>query len=350
MGSRKIKVLIVDDSAVVQLLLGHVLKGDPQFEVMGTANDGEEAVAFVARHAPDVVLMDVHMPKLDGIEATRRIMETHPVPIVVASATLHPTEVSLSFRALEAGALAFVDKSARVGTPDFDRAIQHIKQTLKLMSEIKVVRRHPRSRKKTPAAPAPLPEPVPGIRAVAIGVSTGGPPVLRTILANLPKDFPAPLLVVQHITPGFLPGLITWLKETTGVSGHIAAQGMQPLPGHLYLAPDDFQMGLDRAGRIELSKGEPEHGLRPSVAYLFRSMAQVLGNRAVGVLLTGMGRDGADELKLMKDRGAVTMAQDKATSVVHGMPGEAIALGAATYVLPPEGIAAVLSSLAKRPG
>lgn len=350
MDTPKIKVLVVEDSAVMQLLLVHLLKNDPAFEVIGTANDGDEAVAFVAHRKPDVVLMDVHMPKMNGIEATRQIMASHPVPIVMASATLQQEEVSLTFLALEAGALAFVDKSARVGTPGFDQAIQRIKQTLRLMSEVKVVRRWHRAAKSAGAESA-----VPSVsrtsadvRLVAIGVSTGGPPVLRTVLAGLPKNYPVPLLIVQHITPGFLPGLVDWLSQTTGIPSHIAAQGTQSRPGHAYLAPDDFQMGVDQSLRITLSKAQPEHGLRPAVAYLFRTVAEIVGNRAIGVLLTGMGKDGAQELKLMKDRGAVTIAQDKGSSVVHGMPGEAIALGAASYVLTPEAIAAVLTSLVSR--
>jgi two-component system, chemotaxis family, protein-glutamate methylesterase/glutaminase len=352
MERRKIKVLIVEDSAVVQLLLVQLLKSDPDFDVIGTANNGEEAVAFVSRNKPDVILMDVHMPKVDGIEATRRIMETLPVPIVVASATLPADEVSLTFRALEAGAVAFVDKSARVGTAHFDQATQRIKQTLKLMSEVKVIRRWNRPGKTAAEelAARPVKRTTAAVKLVAIGVSTGGPPVLRTILAGLPKGSSVPLLIVQHIAPGFLPGLADWLSKTTGIPSHIATHGTQPLAGHAYLAPDDFHLGVDAAGRIILSKAEPEHGLRPAVAFLFRAVAETLGHRAVGVLLTGMGKDGARELKSMKDCGALTIAQDKDSSVVHGMPGEAIALGAATYVLPPDGIAAMLASLANRKG
>ena len=278
-------------------------------------------------------------------------METLPVPIVVASATMPADEVTLTFRALEAGALAFVDKSARVGTVHFEQAAQRLKQTLKLMSEVKVIRRWNRPGK---AAAEGLPTRPPRrttaeVKLVAIGVSTGGPPVLRTILAGLPKHSSVPMLIVQHIAPGFLPGLAHWLTQTTGIPSQIATHGTRPLAGYAYLAPDDFHMGVDAAGRIILSKAEPEHGLRPAVAFLFRTVAEMLGQGAVGVLLTGMGKDGAQELKLLKDGGGLTIAQDKDSSVVHGMPGEAIALGAATYVLPPDGIAALLASLVQRP-
>jgi two-component system, chemotaxis family, protein-glutamate methylesterase/glutaminase len=348
----RIKVLVVEDSAVVQLLLVQLLKRDPQFDVIGTANNGEEALTFVAHIKPDVILMDVHMPQMDGIEATRRIMETEPVPIVVASASLRSDEVSLTFRALEAGALAFVDKSARAGSPEFDESVKRLKQTLKLMSEVKVVRRRRPANLANVAAAKPTAIPLkgrgPAAKLVAIGVSTGGPPVLQRILSGLPKNFPLPLLIVQHITPGFLSGLTDWLCETTGLPSHVARHETVPKPGNAYFAPDDFHMGLDHAGRIVLSKAAPEHGLRPAVAYLFRSVTDVLGSQSVGVLLTGMGKDGAEELKQMKQSGAVTMAQDQESSIVHGMPGAAIALGAATYVLSPEGIAAALASLAQR--
>jgi two-component system, chemotaxis family, protein-glutamate methylesterase/glutaminase len=170
--------------------------------------------------------------------------------------------------------------------------------------------------------------------------------VLQTILASLPKNFPLPLLIVQHITEGFLPGLVDWLNQTTGFQVHIAAYGSAPLPGHVYLAPDGYHMGLSAGGRIILTKEAPENGLRPAVAHLFRSLAEVCGANAIGVLLTGMGKDGAAELKLMKDKGAVTVAQDRESSVVHGMPGEAIALGGATQVLPADKIADFLRTLA----
>jgi two-component system chemotaxis response regulator CheB len=167
----------------------------------------------------------------------------------------------------------------------------------------------------------------------------------------LPRHFALPLLIVQHIAAGFLPGLVEWLAQTTGFPIHIATHGEPVAPGCAYLAPDGVHMGLGANCRIALSEHAPENGLRPSVGHLFRSVASVCGGNAVGVLLTGMGRDGAEELKQLKDLGAFTIAQDAASSVVHGMPGEAIKLGAAGYVLAPDKIAAMLAALAaKKPG
>jgi len=253
---------------------------------------------------------------------------------------------------MEAGAVACVEKPVAREHADFEQRVTNLLQTVKLMSEVKVVRRWPRSRSTPLLAPAARPvelKPAPaGVTLVGIGASTGGPPILRTILSSLPKDFPAAILIVQHIAHGFLPGLVEWLNQTTGLQVHVASHGTCPLPGHAYLAPDDFHMGVSASGRMVLARGEPENGLRPSVSFFFRSMAEVFGQNALGVLLSGMGKDGAAELKLMKDSGAITIAQDRESSIVHGMPGEAIELGGATLVLAADSIADTLITLVNR--
>ena len=345
-----INVLIVEDSSVVREFLIHVLSADPGIRVVATAHDGEEALEAVRRHRPDVITMDIHMPKMDGLEATRRIMETDPTPIVIVSGSTDPNETAMMFRAMEAGALAVLMRPNGIGHPHYEATAKELVQTVKLMSEVKVVRRWPRARQHD----APVPRPVQTglaraparVRIVAIGASTGGPPALQTILAALPKDFPVPLLIVQHITAGFVRGFVEWLAQSATLPVHVATHGELVLPGHVYIAPDECQMKVERGGKIALTKDAPENGLRPSVSYLFRSVAQVYGCDAVAGLLTGMGRDGAEELRVLKEKGAVTFAQDKDSSVVHGMPGEAIRLDAAMLVLPPEKIAAVLTSLA----
>jgi two-component system chemotaxis response regulator CheB len=291
--------------------------------------------------------MDIHMPKLDGFEATRRIMETNALPIVICTATADPQELQVAFRSMEAGAVACVEKPVGPGGPDFAARCTNLCQTICLMAEVKVVRRWAKPRLANARARAltvavPNAAHAPRSRVVGIGASTGGPPVLQMILSGLPRDFGMPILIVQHIAHGFLPGMVEWLNQTTGQHVHIAAHGAVPAPGHVHIAPDDFHLGVSSSGRLLLSREPPENGLRPSVSWLFRSMAENLGAGAIGVLLTGMGKDGALELLGMRQRGALTIAQDRETSVVHGMPGEAIALGAALHVLPVDRIAGAL--------
>lgn len=348
-----IKVLIVEDSPVAREFLTYILTSDPEVQVVGMATNGAEALEAVGRLRPDVITMDIHMPIMDGLEATRRIMETTATPIVIVSGSASAAEATSTFRAMEAGALAVIVRPAGMSHTAFETETKELIQTVKLMSEIKVIRRIPRM-SSDPGLVAPLTTPIRKvnaiIKAIAIGASTGGPPVLKQILSGLPRELPVPLLIVQHIASGFVQGFAEWLSGTSGFPVRIASDGEALLPGHGYISPDGFHMGVASGPQIVLSDHPPENGLRPSVAYLFRCVARVFGPGAVGVLLTGMGRDGAHELKIMKESGAITIAQDQESSVVHGMPGEAIKLGAATHVLPPQGIAAMLSALVLKKG
>lgn len=346
-----IKVLIVEDSPVAQEFLTYILTSDPEMQIVGVANNGEEALTLVAREKPDVITMDIHMPVMDGFEATRRIMETHPTSIVIVSGSTSAAELSSTFRAIEAGALAVVLRPPGLDHEEFESASKELIQTVKLMSEIKVVKRIAAREKKWkpstgPGLPAPKAEME--IRVAAIGASTGGPAILLQILSVLPKDLSYPILIVQHIANGFISGFIEWLGSTSQFPVSIAVHGQDLIPGHAYVAPDGFHMGVKDGPRVVLSDHAPENGLRPSVAYLFRTVAQVFGPQSMGILLTGMGKDGADALKTMKERGAITVAQDEESSVVYGMPGEAVRLGAATHVLSPEGIAAMLTDLGRK--
>jgi len=344
-----IKVLIVDDSVVVQEFLRHILVSDPAIEVVGIANNGEEAIELVGQKKPDVITMDIHMPKMDGFETTRQIMETQPTPIVIVSALSRVKEAAYTFRLLEAGALTVVLRPPAFDTPGNKAAAEELILTVKLMSEVKVVRRciSPKCRNSM-AAPVKTPKAVSGIQLIAIGASAGGPQALQRLLSRLPREFPVPVLIVQHIATGFVEGFADWLGGSILLPVHLAVRGEKPLPGHCYLAPDNFHMGLGADLNIVLSSEEPQNGSQPSVAYLFHSVAGVLGPHAVGVLLTGMGRDGASELKEMKDKGAVTFVQNEESCVVFGMPGEAVKLDAATYMLSPEEIADSLTALVKK--
>jgi two-component system, chemotaxis family, protein-glutamate methylesterase/glutaminase len=349
MRPQQIKVLVVEDSLTMRALLVHAIECDQRLHVSGEVTSGEEAVERLKHDRPDVILMDIHLPRMNGFEATRRIMQTHPVPIVICSAIAEPDVVATTFEAIHAGALAVVAKPGGPGTPLFEASVKHLVDTLRLMSEIKVVRRWRQHRSHAITAAAPLRRVADGSdrapKIVAIGTSTGGPPVLRTILAGLTPAFPAPVLVVQHISRGFLPGLVEWLTHDSKLPIHIATQGERPLPGHVYFAPDGSHLGVDSQGQFALTPRAPDDVLCPSVSHLFNSLAEVYGAGAVAVLLTGMGKDGARELALLKEQGATTIAQDKKTSVVHGMPGEAIRLQGATYVLPDTDVAATLVRL-----
>jgi two-component system chemotaxis response regulator CheB len=344
-----IRVLVVEDSPVVREFLVHILSSEPEIRVVATASNGEEALEEVERVKPDVVTMDIHMPKMNGLEASRRIMQTHPTPIVIVSGTSNLREATKTFHAMEAGALAVVPRPEGIGHPNHRQEAAQLIQTVKLMSEVKVVRRWARPPRGSAAAPVlppreVAPRPLPNeVQVVAIGASTGGPLVLQTIFADLPRDFSVPILVVQHMAAGFIAGFVEWIAQTSSLPVSVARHGEPLLPGHAYLAPDGFQMKVGMGGRVLLTADQPENGLRPSVSSLFRSVAEIYGRRAIGILLTGMGKDGAEELRVMKEKGAITIAQDKESSVVHGMPGEAINLDAATYVLPPGRIAEVLA-------
>jgi two-component system chemotaxis response regulator CheB len=351
-AGQTIRVLVVEDSPVLRDLLVHILESDPDIRVIATADNGEQALERVQRQRPDVIAMDVHMPKMTGLEATRKIMESFPTPIVLVSGSSMRDEAAAAFQALEAGALAFIQKPNGVGHSQYEQTARHLRETVKLMAEVKVVRRWPRrevapGRARMPATTVATGDTVGEADVVAIGASTGGPIALKAIFSELPKDLAVPILVVQHIALGFTDAFAEWLGQSSGVVVRVASHGQFIQGGDAYIAPDGHHMKIERGGRIALSQHELENGHRPSVSCLFRSVAAVFGRKAIGVLLSGMGNDGAEELKTMKEKGALTIAQDRESSIVHGMPGQAIELDAATYVLSPERIAATLQGLRK---
>jgi two-component system chemotaxis response regulator CheB len=342
---RHTAVLVVEDSLSAREMLVGILESEPSLHVVGAVSSGKAAVAFLRAHTPDVILMAEGRDGLDGFDTTRQIMATQPVPIVLCGGS-SGSVADRSSRAADAGAVAWVEKPDRAMQADFTRLAGQIRQTVKLMSEVRVVRRwsHARSSPSptysAPEGGAPL-----AVSVVGVGASTGGPQVLQRVLSRLPAAFPVPILVVQHIARGFLPGLVDWLNQTTPFTVKIGADCVMPQPGSVYLAPDDVNMGVVLGGRIRLHAGDPTSSLRPSVSHLFMSLANVCGPTAIGVLLTGMGKDGSAELKLMRDAGAITIAQDRESAVVNGMPGEAVRLGGATYIWPPDRIAAGLASM-----
>jgi two-component system chemotaxis response regulator CheB len=340
-----INVLVVEDSRVARDYLVYAIETDPEMRVIGAADSGEAALEFLGQHRPDVILMHIHLPGIDGFETTRRIMSSVPVPIVVCTASTDFDQMHTAMHALEAGALTVLKKPRGFGGPS-NGAEAGMINALKLMSEVKLVRRWSQTTAAARAVAEPMPRDPLGHDAaiVAIGASTGGPPVLSQILSGLSPAFAAPILVVQHIAAGFTAGFAEWLATSSGLPVHVAHGGEIPLPGQVYVAPDDHHLRVSPHGELQTTQDDPHNGLRPSAGVLFRSVAASFGHRAIGVLLTGMGRDGAEELKLMADQGALTIAQNEESCVVFGMPAEAIRLGAARFVFPPHRIAELLNA------
>ncbi len=342
------KVLIVDDSATLRHLIRAILTTDPELNIIGEARNGKEAVQMVARLHPDVVTMDIQMPHMDGYEAIRRIMSENPVPIVVLTSTESDIRLGATYKGVESGALMVIGKPR--GFPGDDPEAVELINVVKAMADVKVIRR----KWKVEATPEPPGKGhpmgkasllLPRYRLVAVGTSTGGPPALRTVLGDLPDTFPVPVVVVQHISKGFTEGLARWLNETISVRVKLAEAGERLLAGTVYIAPDGVHLQVTGQGKAALLQESPMDGHRPSVTALFNSVAKQYGRGAVGVLMTGMGRDGANGLYAMKQEGAYTIAQDEASSIVFGMPKEAINMGAAGEVLALQEIAQRIKEL-----
>lgn len=341
-----IKVLIVDDSKVIQQFLAHILSSDDEIEIVGFACSGSEAIEMAKSKKPDIITMDIHMPGISGFEATRTIMETVPTPLVIVSGSLKTKDEVNLFRSVEAGALALLSRPPAIEHPQFKSSADELIRTVKLMSEVKVIRLFPSRAKGRISSTDQFQNQDINLRRVkiiAIGASTGGPAAIQKILSGLPKNLPVPVLIVQHIAKGFITGFKNWLSLTSGINLKIAEHGELIMAGIGYIAPDNFQMGIDRHRKICLIDEPPENGSKPSVSYLFRSISQTIAHDSISVLLTGMGKDGVNELKLLKDKGAVTIVQSEESSVVFGMPGEAIKIGAAMHTLAPEKIALILA-------
>jgi len=346
--TKPLRVLVADDSSVQRTVLVSIFEAEAGITVAGVAANGAEAVRSAAALKPDVIVMDYNMPEMDGVQASQRIMQETPTPIVMVTETVAIT--TLINRASNSGVLAVVTKP--LPGPSFEQDKRKLVQTIKTMAAVKLVRRWAPDRLKTANAALEPPAPQVHHRAcevVAIGASTGGPQALQEILTALPGEYALPVLVVQHIAADFMDSMVNWLRPMCSLPVELAQTGMTLGQPGIYFAPQGHHLGVKRR-ELVLLDDPPIRGHRPSATVLFEAVAAEYGAMAVGVLLTGMGDDGASGLREMKRAGALTVAQDEASSVVFGMPAAAIGMGVVDYVLPPSAIAPLLTSLARGQG
>lgn len=329
-----IRLLVAEDSPVCRELLVTIFQNTPGVQVVGAARDGAEAVRLAKRLHPDVVAMDVFMPQLNGYEAVRQIMAEAPCPIVMVSGQLPQGRKEMTFQALQAGAVTIVPKPALDDGPEVTAEL--VKQ-VKLMAGVRVVRR-PYTTPLTPP-PAKMVKANGRVQLLALAASTGGPGALTAVLGRLPADFPAPVVVVQHVARGFAADLAAWLNRQTALVVRLAQADDVLRPGQVLVAPDDRHLVVNAGGTVALLPPEKGDRYCPSADRLLATVARVYGDTAVGVILTGMGDDGAQGLAALRQTGAHTIAQDEATSLIFGMPAVAIQHNAVETVLPVEKIA-----------
>jgi len=370
MTKEQINVLITDDSKVSRDLLAYIISLDPSINVMGFAENGIEALEFISKQRPDVIITDIEMPEMNGFQLTRKIMETDPIPIIVISGVYNQVEVATGFEAIEAGALAIIEKPKGLGDSHCMDTARFVAETIKIMSEVKL---HSTSETLASAAisNSEIQPPVltraeesknlPHESAITlensietghyevlgIGASIGGPKAIRTLLSQLPKDFSLPILVVQHITSGFIEGFINWLNTSTTFNVKIAEDGEKIKPGNIYVCPDKQLMGVGSNKCIYLKDSTSIEQSEFSISELFGSMSKVYDKNCIGVILTGIGKDGVSELLKLKEKGAYTIAQDEATAVKFDLPNNAIRVGAVKKVIPLHQIPIILDKLVK---
>ncbi|MGE0091162.1 MAG: chemotaxis-specific protein-glutamate methyltransferase CheB [Bacteroidales bacterium] len=351
-NNHKIKVLIADDSALVRRLLSEILSADPSFEIIAHASNGEEAVRYAKVFKPDIISMDMIMPVMDGLEATKEIMQNLPIPIVIVSSIYKDQDKILAIKELEAGAVAVIPKPEGPSHPDFAETSIKYRNLLKIMSEVKVIKRKPKARiqegKCTPQNKRCCN--LEKISLVAIGASAGGPEAIRIILQHLQHPVKVPVVIVQHIDPHFTESYSSWLDSSCSSRVKVAQEGEILTPGTIYIAPGKRHLEITSYKSIKLGEESKEAGWNghiPSIDVFFGSISKSLANETLSVLLSGMGKDGANGLLKLKSSGSYTLIQEKSTCLIYGMPGEAENLGAACKSLPPIEIAMEINNLIK---
>ncbi|HEX8960216.1 MAG TPA: chemotaxis-specific protein-glutamate methyltransferase CheB [Geobacteraceae bacterium] len=336
-----IKVLLADDSALVRAVLKDIFHATSDIVVVGEAANGEEAVALTERLKPDLVVMDIIMPVMDGLAALEIIMARFPTPVLILSATMDDREVNYAFTAIKKGALDVMEKPRINGIEMGGAFGARLVEKARLLANVKVIRRWPSKKVKVELKPGSQR----GERDIlAIGASTGGPKAVMGIIKSLPEDFNASVFIVQHIASGFARGFAQWLDHDSAIKVRLAADGQEFKTGEALVAPNDCHMILED-GKVRLVQGEPVNCCRPSIDVFFNSLAGEEGARVVGVLLTGMGKDGALGLQRIREQGGVTIVQDEQSCVVFGMPKAAIALNAADEILPLPSIPEAISKI-----
>lgn len=329
---KKIRVLIVDDTALMRKIISDILKRDPEIEVVGTAPDGYLAIRKIKRLKPDVVTMDVEMPRMDGLTALSKIMEENPLPVIMVSS--HTYEgAKITLEALELGAFDFIPKPTGIKSEAFEIIADSLIKKVKAAAMAKIEKKQVGEETKGTVSSENLSEEKFSVDIVGIGISTGGPPSLRTIFKKFPGDYPVPITVVQHMPPGFTRALAERLNKISKLNVKEAENGEKLEKYTVYIAPGDFHMEI-KNNRVVLNKKDRVWGQRPAADPLFFSIAKEYGKFSLGVVMTGMGRDGAQGLKMIKDKGGRTIAQDKESSVVFGMPRVAIEEGCVDLVVP----------------
>ncbi|TAN40369.1 MAG: chemotaxis-specific protein-glutamate methyltransferase CheB [Nitrospirae bacterium] len=337
---KKVGVLIVDDSVLVRNLIRAIIEMDPEMEVVGEASNGLEAIERVWGLRPDIVTMDIEMPVMDGLQAIERIMAENAVPILVVTSR---GDAKTAYAAISKGALDLVLKPSLNA-----EAAQEFGAKLKLMSKVRVVTHISGRRAHMPSVAVETPDFGEDLsdRIVAIASSTGGPDALSIILSRLPDKFPVPIVIAQHISDGFVSGMVGWLKSLSRVGIKVAADGEYLRPGMAYVCPPENHMRIDHLKRIIYVARQEKDIYRPSCDMLLASVAEAFGNKAVGVILTGMGSDGVEGIKRIREAGGRTIAQNEMTSIIFGMPKLAIESGCIDAVLPLEAISSEIARAA----
>lgn len=322
-------VMIVEDSAVVRALLTHIVHGDPRLAMTAAVATAEEAIALLPTVKPDVISMDINLPGMDGLAATREIMATQPTPIVVISASIDRNQVQPTMDALRAGALSVVEKPVGLNHGDYATVAQEVCTQLAIMSDVRVVRH----RMRGPSEPRPARRPRQRSRMLLCAASTGGPQALSRLFQNLPRDLSVPILLVQHMGASFMEGFADWLRTVVPQPVVLASAGMQPVAGTIHVAPGDRHLLVRGDGTIGIADTPPVGGQRPAATRLIETAADSLSGAATAVILTGMGEDGAVGVRRLIEMGGSAVAEDASSAIVNGMPAAAAAMGALTLPL-----------------